>query len=143
MSLYILDTDHVTLYRYGHAAVTARIEATPAEQLATTVITIEEQLTGWYTQVRQARDGEKLARAYAGLFQVIEGIKRINVLPFSPPSMQRYLELRKRHPRLGKLDLSIAAIVLEFDGTLVTRNRRDFAQVPQLRIEDWSLSTSE
>ena len=52
MSLYIFDTDHVTLYRYGHAAVAARIEATPAERLATTIITIEEQLTGWYTQVR-------------------------------------------------------------------------------------------
>ena len=139
MSLYVLDTDHVSLYRYGRSSVTARVDSTPAEQLATTVITIEEQISGWYTQIRQARDADKLARAYEGLFQVVEGATRIRVLPFTPPAIRRYLELRKLLPRLGKLDLSIAAIVLEYQGTLVTRNRRDFDQVPGLLIEDWSV----
>lgn len=139
MSLYVLDTDHVSLFRYGHTAVVARVEATPVEQLATTIITIEEQLSGWYTQVRKARDADKLARAYAGLFQVVEGAATMRVLPFTAAAVQRYLELRKRLPRLGKLDLSIAAIVLENAGILVTRNRGDFDQVPGLVIEDWSV----
>ena len=39
MSLYVLDTDHLSLYRYGHDEVTARIEATPASRLAITIIT--------------------------------------------------------------------------------------------------------
>jgi hypothetical protein len=37
------------LYRHGHASVTRRVEAVPEEQLAITIITIEEQLNGWYT----------------------------------------------------------------------------------------------
>ena len=68
MSLYILDTDHFTLYRYEHETVTRRVEAVPADQLAITIVTIEEQLTGWYTQIRKARNAEKLIRACSGLF---------------------------------------------------------------------------
>jgi tRNA(fMet)-specific endonuclease VapC len=138
MTLHILDTDHFTLYRYGQEAVCRRVEAVPADQLAITIVTIEEQLNGWYAQLRQARDAEKLTRAYEGLFQVTQAIGRVRVLPFSASAVQRYLDLRKQLPRLGKLDLAIAAIVLEVDGILITRNRSDFARVPQLRIEDWS-----
>jgi tRNA(fMet)-specific endonuclease VapC len=140
MSLYVLDTDHLSLYRYGHDEVTTRLEATPADYLAVTIITIEEQLRAWYTQVRRARDAASLARAYQGLFEVAETSKVIRVLPFTRQAVDRYLELRMLLPRLGKLDLSIAAIVLALDGILVTRNRRDFEQVPDLQLDDWSRS---
>jgi tRNA(fMet)-specific endonuclease VapC len=142
MSLYVLDTDHFTLYRYGHEAVMRRVEAIRADQLAITIITIEEQLTGWYTQIRQARSAEKLTRAYAGLFQATEAIGRVQVLPFTAGAIQRYLDLRKKLRRVGKLDLAIAAIALEADGILVTRNRADFGKVPHLRTEDWTLPPS-
>jgi tRNA(fMet)-specific endonuclease VapC len=138
MSLYVLDTDHLSLYRYGHPEVSARIEATPADQLAVTIITIEEQLRAWYTQVRRARDRDHLARAYQGLFEAAETSKYIRVLPFTSRAIERYLNLRNQLPRLGKMDLSIAAIALENDGIVVTRNRRDFEQVPHLQLEDWS-----
>ena len=138
MSLYVLDTDHLSLYRYGHPEVSAHIEATPADQLAVTIITIEEQLRAWYTQIRRARDRDQLARAYQGLFEVAETAKYIRVLPFTSRAIERYLDLRARLPRLGKMDLSIAAITLEYDGIVVTRNRRDFEQVPDLEIQDWS-----
>jgi len=138
MSLYVLDTDHLSLYRYGHPEVSAHIEATPADQLAVTIITIEEQLRAWYTQVRRARDRDRLARAYQGLFEVAETSKYIRVLPFTSHAVARYLDLRNQLPRLGKMDLAIAAIALENDGIVVTRNRRDFEQVPHLQLEDWS-----
>ncbi|MDH3604989.1 MAG: type II toxin-antitoxin system VapC family toxin, partial [Candidatus Tectomicrobia bacterium] len=89
MSLYVLDTDHLSLYRYGHPEVTAHLEATSADQLAVTIITIEEQIRAWYTQVRRARDADRLARAYPGLFEVAELSKLIRVLPFTRLAVDR------------------------------------------------------
>ncbi len=67
MSLFVLDTDHVSLLQRGHPIVAARVLATPPEQFAVSVITFEEQPGAWYTQIRQAREPDKLARAYEGL----------------------------------------------------------------------------
>ncbi len=36
------------------------------------------------------------------------------------------------------MDLRIASIALSHDMTVLTRNVRDFEQVPDLRIEDWT-----
>ena len=58
MSLFVLDTDHVSLLQRGHPAVAARVLATPPEHLAVSVVTFEEQLGAWYTQIRQARESE-------------------------------------------------------------------------------------
>lgn len=38
---------------------------------------------------------------------------------------------------IGPYDLQIAAIALANDLTLVTHNTREFARVPDLRLEDW------
>ena len=49
------------------AHVTARVLATPALELATTVITVEEQLRGRWDRVRQARSNAEVVRAYRSL----------------------------------------------------------------------------
>ncbi len=134
----MLDTDHVSLLQRGHPAVAARVLATPPGQLAVSVISFEEQLGAWYTQVRKARDPEKLARAYEGLFEVLEDAKRVRILPFSRAAIARYGHLRKLHRRVGRMDLAIAAIVLDSGAVVVTRNRTDFGLIEGLAIEDWS-----
>ncbi|NER98331.1 MAG: type II toxin-antitoxin system VapC family toxin [Symploca sp. SIO1B1] len=49
-----------------------------------------------------------------------------------------YQRLRKIYPRLGSMDLKIAAISLVSNAMLLTRNTSDFGQIKELSIEDWS-----
>ncbi|MEH2059839.1 MAG: hypothetical protein V7K97_27520 [Nostoc sp.] len=42
--------------------------------------------------------------------------------------------------RIRTQDLRIAAITLLVNGILVTHNRKDFEKVPNLRLQDWTIS---
>ncbi len=138
MSLHVLDTDMLTLYQSGHPIVVQRVAQCPPDELALTVISVEEELTGWYTKVRQARKREQLARAYQRLSSTVRFFSRLNILSFTEAAIERYEGLRAAHRHISKNDLRIAAITLEHAGSVVTRNRRDFQQVPGLQVEDWS-----
>ncbi len=46
MSLYILDTDTLVLFQVGQEAVCRQLLSKPIEELAITVISVEEQLSG-------------------------------------------------------------------------------------------------
>ena len=95
-------------------------------------------LAGWYTQIRQARDDQQLARAYQALQEALEFTRSIRILPFNLPEIRRYRQLRIQHRRTGTNDLRIAPIVLEHQGILGTRNTADFAVISGLQLEDWS-----
>lgn len=45
---YILDTDMVSLYQRGLPAVLQHREIHALDLVATTIITVEEQISGWY-----------------------------------------------------------------------------------------------
>ena len=60
MSLFVLDTDVLTLFQRQHPAVVAHIAAHNSAEIAISVVTVEEQLSGWYAQLRQAKQPERL-----------------------------------------------------------------------------------
>ena len=137
--MFILDTDHISLFQRHDPHVTARVLATPALELATTVITVEEQLRGRLDQVRRARSDAEVVRAYHSLLATFFYFRTITVIGFDEQAQTLFTRLRAQRMRIGTLDLRIAAIALSRDATLVTRNRQDFAGIPSLNIEDWSL----
>jgi tRNA(fMet)-specific endonuclease VapC len=138
MSLFVLDTDMLTLVQEGHPGASQRFLATPAHELAITVLTVEEQLSGWYTQVRKAKRPDRLAWAYRRLAQNVGFLARLQIVTYDEAAIQRCDQLRKQNVKLKTFDLRIAAIVLEQKAILVTRNKRDFEKVPGLPVEDWS-----
>jgi tRNA(fMet)-specific endonuclease VapC len=135
---FVLDTDVLTLYQRGNPNVVRNAQSHPPDLLAVTIISVEEQLSGWYTELRRAKKTAQLAQVYERMTDAVRFFVRFHILTFAGPAIVRYEGLRAAHRRLDKDDLRIAAIVLECGDTLVTRNTRDFRRIPGLVIQDWS-----
>jgi tRNA(fMet)-specific endonuclease VapC len=128
----------VVPWQHGHPALSARVaEHSPAD-LAIAVITVQEQIDGWHSQLSRAKRRARLAQVYDRLAECVRFLARLQILSFTEPAISRYEHIRSLKLNIGKMDLRIAAIVLENGATLVTRNRRDFQKIPGLLIEDWS-----
>jgi tRNA(fMet)-specific endonuclease VapC len=139
VSLYVLDTDSLSLYQRGDPVVAQHVLAHPATDLAITVITVEEQLSGWYTLLRRSRTPDRVALAYQRLADAVPFLARFPILPFPESAILRFEQLLTLRLRIGAKDLRIAAITLENSAILVSRNLRDFRRVPGLTVEDWSV----
>jgi tRNA(fMet)-specific endonuclease VapC len=115
------------------------VDARPSAELAISVITVDEQVTGWYTLVRRARRPEEIARAYTHLGDAIVRLAKWRILPYTESAIARVVQLRALRLNVRLMDLRIAAIALENGAVVVTRNRRDFSRVPGLNVDDWSV----
>ncbi len=64
----------------------------------------------------------------------------IRLLPFDVAAAADFDRLRQNRKlkKIGRGDLLIAAIALANRALLVSRNLRDFRQVPGLRVENWA-----
>ena len=120
--------------------IVQRVNGVKFEEIAITIITAEEQLRGRFNVIRNASSSDKLVLAYANFQANLEFLKTVNLLQFSEAAGNIYTELVKQKIRIGTQDLRIAAITLSVNGILVTRNWKDFEKVPNLRLEDWSIS---
>jgi tRNA(fMet)-specific endonuclease VapC len=138
MKLFVLDTDILSLWQHGHPKVSDHVAAHNPAEFAISVITVQEQLDGWHARLPRARKPKQLADLYQRLAETVRFLSRVEILPFTESAISRYEDLRKQKLNLGKMDLRIAAIVLEQQATLVTRNLRDFQKIQNLVIEDWS-----
>ncbi|MEH2465826.1 type II toxin-antitoxin system VapC family toxin [Nostoc sp.] len=140
MTLWILDTDHVSLFQQLHPVITQRINAVNSEDIAITIITVEEQLRGRFNVIRKASSSDALLLAYAKLQATLEFLKNVRSLKFDEYAINCYEYLIRQRIRISTQDLRIAAITLSVNGILVTRNWKDFEKVSNLRLEYWTIS---
>lgn len=139
MSLWVLDTDHITLFENQHSVVIQRVMQIDPDEIAVTIITVEEQMKGWLNVIQQSSQSNRLIWGYKGLQDGLKFFQTIQVLDFDQNAYNCYIELVRQKIRIGTRDLRIAATVISKNGILVTRNRQDFERVPGLRFEDWSI----
>lgn len=140
--MYLLDTDHLTLLQRGGAGsqpLLAHLTGMGWSDVAATVISYEERTRGWMSFLAKARTPEAQVMAYAHLKKHLESYCAVPIVDFDQESARQYRQLQRLRLRCGTMDLKIAAIALANHATLVTRNRMHFTQVPDLRVEDWSV----
>lgn len=141
MSLYILDTDILSLHQIRHAAVLDRVThhlGIPDDVLGLTVTTLDEQIDGWRSSFKRAKDNTARAAATLSFARAVISWQEFRILPTSEAAFATYERLLRMRLNVRANDLRIASVALDLGATVVTRNRRDFGRVPNLPIEDWS-----
>lgn len=140
--MFILDTDHMSvLERREQPAVRnllTRLAELPPSEVMTTVVSYEEQMRGWMAYIARARSMAQQITAYGRLLAHLDNYRRTPVLGFDEAAATVFQGLRRSRLRIGTMDLKIAAIVLSRDAALLSRNLRDFSQIPDLHVEDWT-----
>jgi tRNA(fMet)-specific endonuclease VapC len=140
MSLFLLDTDILSLLEQGNPLVQQHVNNHPLSDIALSVISIQEQMQGFLASLTRARNRQQVALAYDMLVSRLLPVwERFVVLSFSETSILRFDQLRSLRLNVGLMDLRIAAIALENNLTVVTRNQRDFGRVPGVAAVDWSV----
>lgn len=137
--MLIRDTDHLSALaseRSASVQLLAKL-ANSGESVATTVVSVEEHVRGWLARIARARTSDAAVVAYAKFQRAVEDLGRGKILPFDRAAALQFEQLRLRKLGVGTADLRIAAIALSTGDLLLSRNLRDFQQVPSLRVEDW------
>jgi tRNA(fMet)-specific endonuclease VapC len=129
MSSYLLDTDWIVDILNGQEKAIHTVLELAAAGLAISIITYGELYEG----AAFAHDPQP---ALAGLRAFLKGKA---ILPLTQPIMERFAQIRGSLPRpvrqqIGDLDILIAATCLEHKLTLLTRNRKDFQHIPDLKL---------
>jgi predicted nucleic acid-binding protein len=89
MSLYVLDTDILSLFREGHAEVSRRVGLLQPGEVVTTVITVDEHLTGWYSLIRAVKRPDRLELAYDSLIRATVFFSRLPIHNFTQAAIDR------------------------------------------------------
>jgi len=137
--MIILDTDTLTHFFRNHSRVVERMQR-EADEVAITIISRIETLQGRFDTLMKAVDGVELQRGQQRLEVAEQQLATIpRILPITSSAAAEFDRLRenKKLNKIGRADLLIAAITLANRAKLVSRNLKDFRQVPGWSVENW------
>ena len=134
------DTDILTEILAGNPAYAERLARVPLGEQAIPIVVIEELVRGRLNTIRQAEAGKSritIEQAYLLLEQTLDDMRQVKILSYTSQAERLLIEWRTKKIRGSTHDLRIAAICVTSSTTLVTRNRRDFQNIPGLSVEFW------
>jgi tRNA(fMet)-specific endonuclease VapC len=139
--MYILDTDHLSVIDRGGVKaqrLLQRLASIDPTQVATSIISYEEQMRDWLSYAAKAQTIEKQVEAYKELKRQLTNYCTIPIIDFDEQAAHEFQRLKKLYPRLGSMDLKIASVVLVNQAVLLTRNSSDFGCIIGLFVENWT-----
>jgi tRNA(fMet)-specific endonuclease VapC len=135
------DTDILTELLDGNPGYIHKAAAIdPADRMVPAVVA-GEILRGRLNAIRQAEAGRgkiSLELAYRLFVGSLTGIASFRILPYTTAANALFRQWRAAKFRVGSQDLRIAAICVDHSATLVTRNARDYSQIPGLTLDVWN-----
>jgi tRNA(fMet)-specific endonuclease VapC len=137
--MILLDTDTLTLLFQGHGRVQSRLLSAELD-VATTIITWIEVMRGRFDAIFKAADAAQLERAHQRFQESARQLATLTIVPINAGAAHQFGKLlrNKKLRKIGRGDLLIASIALAQKAKLVTRNLRDFQQIPGLDSENWA-----
>lgn len=134
------DTDVFTRLTHGDAAILARIMSIAPVDRGLPIVVAEEIVRGRLNSIHQASAGRgsmRIERAYDLLQATLEVLRPLTMLAYSTQAEALFQTWRQQKLRVGTKDLRIGAICIDHGAKLITRNVRDYGQIPGLDLEVW------
>jgi tRNA(fMet)-specific endonuclease VapC len=134
------DTDILSELLLRNVVYTQRADLIPAADKVVPVVALEE-LRGRLDGIRRAQAGRiklSLERAYDLFRDAVEDTRPYRILPYTTAAHALVQQWQRAKIRVGVNDVRIAAICIDHGATLVTRNARDYAQIPGLTFDVWN-----
>jgi tRNA(fMet)-specific endonuclease VapC len=132
----LIDASVLIDYERGRTDLERHITGREDEALFLSVITVSELLHG----IHRARTSRQRARRTVFVEAIIDRFPILQIdLPTARIHAEVWADLATTGEMIGAHDLWLAAAALAHGLTLVTSNAREFARVPALEVEDWSV----
>ncbi len=129
----LLDTDTVSYFFRNNPKVVEKLDKYLAEHgfVSISVVTYYEVLNGLY--FKDAKSQLKKFEEFVALNEVLPLTDNI-----AKRCAQIYAELRKQGKTIGHNDMLIAGTAIENNMALITNNTKDFKDISDLEIDNWS-----
>lgn len=138
----LLDTDHVSILlreeQPASANLRVRLAQLSDDEATLCIVSFQEQARGLLAYIHRARKRDQILKGFADLHDILTYYSRRKLLPFNEAALDDFDRLQRQRIRIGTNDLRIAAIAKANGVKLLSRNLRDFRQVPGLDVEDWT-----
>ena len=130
--MYFLDTNICIHYLKGeYDSIRQNILATPPHRVKIPVI-VESELMYGVSKSKKEKENRRKLEAFLSAFEVVDYRQEL-----SPVYAEIRTDCENRGEPVGPLDILIATIVKAHNGTLVTRNTREFNRVSGLALAEW------